>query len=83
MTVEGLVTIPSDVRDTLDLRPGDLVAFEQIDGSIRMLKGIEAERPSFDDRLARARALANPLPLGMTTDEYMSWIREPVPPYDA
>lgn len=83
MTVEGRVTIPDDVRGTLGLRPGDLVTFEHADGVIRILKGIEAEQPSFEDRIARARALASPLPLGMSTDDYMSWIREPLPPYDA
>lgn len=81
MSNEGLVAIPDDVRERLGLRPGDLVAFEQLDGTIRVVKGEEAERPSFEDKLERARALAAPLPLGMTTDEYMSRIREPLPPY--
>jgi len=82
MTQEGQVTIPDDVRATLGLRPGDLVTFERSDAGIRLAKGAEADRPSFDDRLARARALAAPLPLGMSTDEYMALVREPLPPYD-
>ncbi|WP_445193264.1 AbrB/MazE/SpoVT family DNA-binding domain-containing protein [Sphingomonas sp. Tas61C01] len=83
LTNEGLVAIPDDVREKLGLRPGDLVAFEQIDGTIHVVKGAEVEQPSFDDRLQRARALAVPFPLGMTTDEYMSMIREPLPPHRA
>ena len=78
----GQVTLPDDVWQLLGLSPGDIVAFEQADGSVRVAKGAEADQPSFEDKLARARALANPLPLGMTTDQYMSWIREPLPPYD-
>ncbi len=82
MTRQGHVTIPDDVRERLGLRPGDLVTFEQADGSVRVVKGTEADVPSIEDRLERARALASPLPLGMSTDEYMMWIREPLPPYD-
>ena len=75
MTVNGQVTIPDDVRAALGLRPGDVVAFEHAGGAIRLVRGQEAAAPSFDERLERARALSAPLPLGMTTDEYMSWIR--------
>lgn len=83
ITVKGQVTIPKDVRDALGLKPGDLVAFEEADGTVTVRKGHEAEPASFDDRLERARALANPLPLGMTADEYMALIREPLPVDDA
>jgi AbrB family looped-hinge helix DNA binding protein len=82
LTIKGQVTIPKDVRDALGLRPGDLVTFDETDGAVTVRKGKEAEPESFEDRLERARALANPLPLGMTTDEYMALIREPLPPYD-
>ena len=79
ITIKGQVTIPKDVRDALGLKPGDLVAFDRADGTVTVRKGKEAELPSFEDRLERARALANPLPLGMTADEYMALIREPLP----
>jgi len=82
MTIKGQVTIPKDVRDLLELRPGDLIMFEEAHGAVTVRKGKDAEPRSFEDRLERARALANPLPLGMTTDEYMGLIREPLPPYD-
>ncbi|MEH3036932.1 MAG: AbrB/MazE/SpoVT family DNA-binding domain-containing protein [Sphingomonas adhaesiva] len=78
MTVNGHVIIPDDVRDALGLHPGDLVSFERSGGTVRLVKGQEPAAQTFEDRLARARALSAPLPLGMTTDEYMSWIREPL-----
>ena len=78
MTVNGRVVIPDDVREALGLHPGDLVSFERLDGGVRLVKGEEPALLTFEDRIARARALAAPLPLGMTTDEYMSWIREPL-----
>ena len=82
ITVKGQVTIPKDVRDALGLRPGDLVTFEESNGTVTVRKSKAAKPESFADRLSRARALASPLPLEMTTDEYMALIREPVPPYD-
>lgn len=82
ITVKGQVTIPKDVRDALGLRPGDLVTFEETNGTVTVRKGETAEPESFADRLARARALASPLPLEMTTDEYMTLVREPLPPRD-
>jgi bifunctional DNA-binding transcriptional regulator/antitoxin component of YhaV-PrlF toxin-antitoxin module len=78
MRADGQVVVPEDVREALGLNAGDLVSFAAVDGVVRVTKGREAPQPSFEDRLARARALAAPLPLGMTTDEYMSWIREPL-----
>ncbi len=83
LTVKGQVTIPKDVRDMLGLRPGDLVMFATEKGGVIVRKGQEAQPVSLTDRIERARALANPLPLGMSTDEYMALIREPLPPYDA
>ena len=82
MTVKGQVTIPKDVRMALGLRPGDLVSFEKRDGAVLVQKGAEAAAVSFEDRLERARALAKPLSLGMTTDTYMALIREPLPDID-
>ena len=82
ITVKGQVTIPKDVRDALGLRPGDLVTFEETNGTVTVRKGKAAEPEKFADRLARARALAGPLPLAMTADEYMALVREPLPPRD-
>lgn len=82
ITTKGQVTVPRDVQDALGLRPGDLVQFKRSNGAVFVEKGVEVASPSFEDRVERARALSNPSPLGMTTDEYMTWVREPLPPYD-
>lgn len=82
LTIKGQVTIPKDVRDMLGLQAGDLVKFVEEEGGVTVRKGEEPKSLTFNDRIERARALANPLPLGMSTDEYMALIREPLPPYD-
>lgn len=82
MTIKGQVTIPKDVRDALGLKPGDLVSFEAEEGGVIVRKGRQTQPVQFADRLARARALAKPRPLGMGSDDYMALVREPVPPYD-
>ena len=85
LTVKGQVTIPKDVRDLLGLKPGEPVAFEREGDKIVVRKGDVAgidRQTSYDDmmeRIRKARARFSPLPLGMTTDEYMAMIREPVP----
>lgn len=86
MTVKGQVTIPKDVRDALGLRPGEPVAFERDGDRVYLRRGqrtdegdLDARVAAFRERLAKARAAARPLPLGMTTDEYMAMIRETVP----
>lgn len=85
LTVKGQVTIPKDVRDLLGLRPGEPVAFEREGDKVVVRKGDakpydeEASLAEFKDRLQRARELYPPLPLGLTTDEYMALIREPAP----
>ncbi|WP_310098441.1 AbrB/MazE/SpoVT family DNA-binding domain-containing protein [Sphingomonas sp. BE138] len=78
MNLNGHVAIPDDVRQALGLHPGDIVSFERSDAGVRLVKGEEPAAQTFEDRLARARALSAPLPLGMSTDEYMAWIREPL-----
>ncbi len=79
LTSKSQVTIPRDVREQIGVGPGDLVRFEQgADGRITISKGDQLVPESFKDRLKRARALANPQRIGMTTDAYMALIREPV-----
>jgi AbrB family looped-hinge helix DNA binding protein len=85
LTVKGQVTIPKDVRDLLGVRPGESVIFDRQGDRVFLRKSEPAtvdpveRRRRFQERLARARELSQPLPLGMTTDEYMALIREPVP----
>lgn len=86
LTVKGQVTIPKDVRDALGLKPGEPVEFEyRGDGEAVIRKGrrSDAEHQKRYDaalaRIAEARRLYRMEPLGMTTDEYMALVREPVP----
>lgn len=85
LTVKGQVTIPKDVRDALGLKAGEPVAFERDGDRVYLRKGdLPDPGEDFDARLRRAHELYPPLPMDMTTDEYMAMIREPVPlPRDA
>ena len=89
LTVKGQVTIPKDVRELLGVKPGDAVAFDTQDGQVSLRKADvpEIDRKAavvdFRDRLKRALERCQPLPMDMSTDEYMAMIREPaVPPFD-
>jgi AbrB family looped-hinge helix DNA binding protein len=86
LTVKGQVTIPKDVRDALGLRAGDSLAFEPRPDGSYLLKKAELSEEEYEVRYQAAlRAIDDarlkyPMkPLGMTTDEYMALIREPVP----
>lgn len=86
LTIKGQVTIPKDVRDALELKPGERVAFEKNECGDYVIRkpGIDAaEREKrIQEMLAKideARRLYPALPIDMTTDEYMAMIREPVP----
>jgi AbrB family looped-hinge helix DNA binding protein len=80
LTVKSQVTIPKDVRRALGLKPGDSVTYD-IDGDRVVLRKGQDPDPGedFDARLRRAHELAAPLPMEMTTDEYMAMFREPLP----
>jgi len=86
LTVKGQVTIPKDVRDALGVMAGDAVTFEHNDqGDVVVRKAtIDADERErrFQAALAairEARKTFPPVPLGMSTDDYMASIREPVP----
>ena len=89
MTVKGQVTIPKAVRERAGLRPGMRVEVgNDANGrvSIEPVAADEAERlrlegearvAKFDAAMERIKDLD--IRLGMTTDEFMATIREPVP----
>ena len=86
VTTKGQVTIPKDIRDRLGIVPGSEVEFVEAAGDVRLvavngeLSPEERER-RFRDTLER---LAGSLDLGgMTTDEYMEWLRGPREDLDA
>ncbi len=70
VTQKGQVTIPKRVRDEMQLVPGALVEIESDGaGGARIAK---ANAPVIEDPLARFRGV---LDLGMSTDDYMLWLR--------
>jgi AbrB family looped-hinge helix DNA binding protein len=80
VTTKGQVTIPKQIRDHLGIGPGSEVEFVATDEGARLvavnenLSEEEASRRFSDvlDRMEGTLDLA-----GMTTDEYMEWLRGP------
>lgn len=90
MTSKGQVTVPKDIRDALGLAPGQPVHFEMdAQGNVRILKAdpdAEKARRSaeFRERLKRAQEIfrkSDTMP-GISTDEFMDLIREPLHPFE-
>ena len=80
MTTKGQVTIPKNIRDRLGIVPGSEVEFLPADDGVRLVavnENISREEAvrRFTEQLDR---MAGTLDLGgMTTDEYMDWLRGP------
>jgi AbrB family looped-hinge helix DNA binding protein len=80
VTVKGQVTIPKDIRDKLGIEPGSEVEFvpDERGARLRVLKSdptrheLEKQFEEWLDSVAGTVDLH-----GMTTDEYMEWIRGP------
>lgn len=89
MTVKGQVTVPKAMRDKLGLKPGSAVAFvENAAGEVVVQAAdedaAERERRAGAARVARfdaamAEIRRNPIDFGMTVDEFMATLREPLP----
>ena len=88
LTVKGQVTIPKDIRDALGLLPGKPVRFEMDrDGTARIVPAVKADasrKEQFRARLREAQTIfkANDAFPGMTTDDYMALLREPLQDFE-
>jgi AbrB family looped-hinge helix DNA binding protein len=80
VTTKGQVTIPEEIRDRLGIGPGSEVEFLPTEDGVRVVavnENISEEEASrkFSQLLDQ---MAGTLDLGgMTTDEYMEWLRGP------
>lgn len=78
VTEKGQVTIPKEIRDRLGIGPGSEVDFIASGGGAMLVKIAEASDPAirdFDDWLERVRGTMDLG--GMTTDEFMEFLRGP------
>lgn len=77
VTSKGQVTIPVDVRRALGIEPGTDVKFVK-DGNVVRLETVKEREFDADAFRRSLDRLAGSLDLGgMTTDEYMLWLRGP------
>ena len=75
VTQKGQVTIPKRVRDAMGLKPGAMVEVESDgQGGARIVK---VKAVAGEDSFARFLGIGR-LPGGMSTDEYMALIRDPI-----
>ncbi|RWN23231.1 MAG: AbrB/MazE/SpoVT family DNA-binding domain-containing protein [Mesorhizobium sp.] len=80
VTTKGQVTIPKPIRDRLGIAPGSEVEFVATDEGVRLVAvnenlSQEEKLRRFSDVLGR---MEGTLDLGgMTTDQYMEWLRGP------
>jgi antitoxin PrlF len=80
LTSKAQVTVPKDVRAVLGVNPGDMVRFERDSrGRVMLSKGDQVEAGVVRRQRIQAALEAvsgkYPNPDGMTTDEYMRWLR--------
>jgi AbrB family looped-hinge helix DNA binding protein len=83
VTEKGQVTIPKEIRDRLGIGPGSEIDFVEDGNSVKI---VAANTGRFDQEAFRRtlESLAGTVDLGgMTTDEYMLWLRGPRDDLDA
>lgn len=89
LTIKSQVTVPRDVRLALGVGPGQKVRFDvHDDGRVELHKD-ETESgngsiSSYRQRMAQAAEIftAGDRYPGMTTDDYMTMVREPMQPFE-
>jgi AbrB family looped-hinge helix DNA binding protein len=76
VTEKGQVTIPKEIRDRLKIGPGSEVDFRVLETGVMLVK---SSRPNqFKDFQDWAKSVEGTFDtMGMTTDQYMEWLRGP------
>ncbi|OWV81560.1 AbrB/MazE/SpoVT family DNA-binding domain-containing protein [Rhizobium sp. J15] len=78
VTEKGQVTIPKDIRDRLKIGPGSEVDFIADERGARLVVLSSRTKPSQDDFESWLGSMSGTLDTsGMTTDEFMEWLRGP------
>ncbi|ARM89854.1 AbrB/SpoV domain-containing protein [Rhizobium sp. CIAT894] len=78
VTEKGQVTIPKNIRDRLKIGPGSEVDFVADEKGARLVVLSSRMEPSQDDFESWLGSMSGTLDTGgMTTDEFMEWLRGP------
>jgi AbrB family looped-hinge helix DNA binding protein len=85
LTSKSQVTIPKDARAALGIKAGDKVRFESVPGVVKIYRAEASkadEKAQWQERLKKVQALFkkhDTMP-GVSVDDYMAMIREPLLP---
>jgi AbrB family looped-hinge helix DNA binding protein len=78
VTEKGQVTIPKEIRDRLNIGPGSEVDFVADEKGARLVVVAEGKSASDEEFATWLKSVSGTFDtLGMTTDEYMEWLRGP------
>ncbi|WP_037077024.1 AbrB/MazE/SpoVT family DNA-binding domain-containing protein [Neorhizobium vignae] len=78
VTEKGQVTIPKEIRDRLNIGPGSEVDFVADDKGARLVVVSTGKIESAEDFEAWLKSRSGMFDTdGMTTDEFMEWLRGP------
>ncbi|CDN49168.1 AbrB/MazE/SpoVT family DNA-binding domain-containing protein [Neorhizobium galegae] len=77
VTEKGQVTIPKEIRDRLKIGPGSEVDFVVSDDGVRLVR-LDDSKQDYKSFEEWADSVKGTWDLGgMTTDEYIDWLRGP------
>jgi AbrB family looped-hinge helix DNA binding protein len=77
VTEKGQVTIPKEIRDRLKIGPGSEVDFVVSDDGVRLVR-LDDSKQDYKSFEEWADSVKGTWDLGgMTTDEYIEWLRGP------